>query len=419
MTEEIVFCKGGGCTAKLGPDLLSHVLGKIPRGEKDPDLLIGYDSRDDAAVYQITEDTAIVQTLDFFPPMLEDPYLFGQIAAANALSDIYAMGGTVKTALNILCFPEKMDLNILGKIMQGGAEKVIEAGGTLAGGHSIADADVKYGLSVMGIVNPKQIYANDKGRPSDVLIFTKKLGVGLVCNANRVGQAPKGAMEEAVASMTMLNKKAAKISHRYEIHACTDVTGFGFLGHLSEMINDAISAEIDSISIPVIKGAMHCAEEFLLTAAAQRNRNHVAERVTFSKYIPFAMEELLFDPQTSGGLLFAVKKEEAANVLAPYILIVQLIFSGILFAMEGMADYISYVMISRWGMEALGSIANLNDLPLKIQMTVPTVPHEFESRFDSTPEHLLTVWAVLFGFIVVFLLVGNILLHRVSKDTKG
>ena len=244
--------------------------------------------------------------------MLEDPYLFGQIAAANALSDIYAMGGTVKTALNILCFPEKMDLNILGKIMQGGAEKVIEAGGTLAGGHSIADADVKYGLSVMGIVNPKQIYANDKGRPSDVLIFTKKLGVGLVCNANRVGQAPKGAMEEAVASMTMLNKKAAKISHRYEIHACTDVTGFGFLGHLSEMINDAISAEIDSISIPVIRGAMHCAEEFLLTAAAQRNRNHVAERVTFSKYIPFAMEELLFDPQTSGGLLFAVQKEDAA-----------------------------------------------------------------------------------------------------------
>ena len=285
MTEEIVFCKGGGCTAKLGPDLLSHVLGKIPRGEKDPDLLIGYDSRDDAAVYQITEDTAIVQTLDFFPPMLEDPYLFGQIAAANALSDIYAMGGTVKTALNILCFPEKMDLNILGKIMQGGAEKVIEAGGTLAGGHSIADADVKYGLSVMGIVNPKQIYANDKGRPSDVLIFTKKLGVGLVCNANRVGQ---------------------------EIHACTDVTGFGFLGHLSEMINSSISAEIDSISIPVIKGAMHCAEEFLLTAAAQRNRNHVAERVSFSRYIPFAMEELLFDPQTSGGLLFAVKKEDAA-----------------------------------------------------------------------------------------------------------
>jgi selenide,water dikinase len=143
MPQEIVFCKGGGCTAKLGPDLLSHVLAKLPRGEKDSNLLIGYDSCDDAAVYKISDDTAVVQTLDFFPPMVDDPYTFGQIAAANALSDIYAMGGTVKTALNIVCFPEKMDLNILGKIMQGGADKVIEAGGTLAGGHSIADSDVK------------------------------------------------------------------------------------------------------------------------------------------------------------------------------------------------------------------------------------------------------------------------------------
>ena len=315
MTEEIVFCKGGGCTAKLGPDLLSHVLGKIPRGEKDPDLLIGYDSRDDAAVYQITEDTTIVQTLDFFPPMLEDPYLFGQIAAANALSDIYAMGGMVKTALNILCFPEKMDLNILGKIMQGGAEKVIEAGGMLAGGHSIMDADVKYGLSVTGVVHPDHIYGNNQGQPSDMLILTKKLGVGLVCNANRVNLAPEGAMKEAIDSMTLLNRKAAEISHHYEIHACTDVTGFGFLGHLSEMINEQISAEIDSISIPVISGAIHCAEEFLLTAAAQRNRNHVKERVEFASKIPFSMEELLFDPQTSGGLLFAVRGDQAGEFL--------------------------------------------------------------------------------------------------------
>ena len=190
MPQEIVFCKGGGCTAKLGPDLLSHVLSKLPKGEKDSNLLVGYDSCDDAAVYRISEDTAIVQTLDFFPPMVDDPYTFGQIAAANALSDIYAMGGTVKTALNIVCFPEKMDLNILGKIMQGGADKVIEAGGTLAGGHSIADSDVKYGLSVMGTVHPEHIYSNNTGQPSDVLILTKKLGVGLVCNANRVGEAP-------------------------------------------------------------------------------------------------------------------------------------------------------------------------------------------------------------------------------------
>ena len=315
MAEEIVFCKGGGCTAKLGPDLLSHVLDKLPRGEKDPNLLIGYDSKDDAAVYRVSDEVAVVQTLDFFPPMLDDPYLFGQIAATNALSDIYAMGGTVKTALNIVCFPEQMDLNILGKIMQGGAEKVIEAGGTLAGGHSIMDNDVKYGLSVTGVVHPDHIYGNNQGQPSDVLILTKKLGVGLVCNGNRVGLAPEGAMEEAAASMTTLNKKAAEISHHYEIHACTDVTGFGFLGHLSEMINEEISAEIDSISIPVIRGAIHCAEEFLLTAAAQRNRNHVGDRVEFSSWIPFSMEELLFDPQTSGGLLFAVKPEQAGAFL--------------------------------------------------------------------------------------------------------
>ena len=315
MTEEITFCRGGGCTAKLGPDLLSHVLSKIPKGEKDPDLLIGYDSKDDAAVYRISDDTAVVQTLDFFPPMLDDPYLFGQIAAANALSDIYAMGGVVKTALNIVCFPEKMDLNILGKILQGGAEKVIEAGGMLAGGHSIMDADVKYGLSVTGVVHPDHIYGNNQGQPSDMLILTKKLGVGLVCNANRVNLAPEGAMEEAIASMTLLNRKAAEISHHYEIHACTDVTGFGFLGHLSEMINEEISAEIDSISIPVIRGAIHCAEEFLLTAAAQRNRNHVGARVEFLSWIPFSMEELLFDPQTSGGLLFAVRGDQAGEFL--------------------------------------------------------------------------------------------------------
>jgi selenide,water dikinase len=315
MPQEIVFCKGGGCTAKLGPDLLSHVLAKLPRGEKDSNLLIGYDSCDDAAVYKISDDTAVVQTLDFFPPMVDDPYTFGQIAAANALSDIYAMGGTVKTALNIVCFPEKMDLNILGKIMQGGADKVIEAGGTLAGGHSIADSDVKYGLSVMGTVHPEHIYSNNTGQPSDVLILTKKLGVGLVCNANRVGEAPLGAIEDAVSSMTTLNKAASEISHAFDIHACTDVTGFSFLGHLSEMLNDDITALIDSISIPVITGALRCADEFFLTAAAQRNRNHVGDKVCFAKNIPFSMEEVLFDPQTSGGLLFAVKATEADEFL--------------------------------------------------------------------------------------------------------
>ena len=176
MSEPIVFCKGGGCTAKLGPGVLERVLSRLPKGEPDPALLVGFDSRDDGAVFRVSDDLAVIQTLDFFPPMVEDPYLFGQIAAANALSDVYAMGGEVKTALNIVCFPEKMDLNVLGRILQGGAEKVAEAGGSLVGGHSIADDGVKYGLSVMGFVDPKRILTNVGAAPGDRLILTKKLG---------------------------------------------------------------------------------------------------------------------------------------------------------------------------------------------------------------------------------------------------
>lgn len=305
MTEKIEFCRGGGCTAKLGAGVLSRVLSRLPRGEEDENLLVGFDSRDDAAVYRISDDTAIVQTLDFFPPMVEDPYLFGQIAAANALSDIYAMGGQVKTALNIVCFPEKMDLNILGEILRGGAEKVTEAGGILAGGHSIADDGVKYGLSVMGKVHPDRIYQNNGGREGDQLILTKKLGVGIVCTAARVGEASQAAMDEAVRSMTMLNKYAAEICRNYEIHGCTDVTGFGFLGHLREMLDGKLSCQIWADQIPVIREAAEYADEFLLTAAGQRNRNFAEGYVEFCG-VPFSVEEILFDPQTSGGLLIAV-----------------------------------------------------------------------------------------------------------------
>ena len=314
MDEKILFCKGGGCTAKLGAGILNRVLERLPKGPKDENLLIGYDSKDDAAVYQISDDTAIVQTLDFFPPMVEDPYTFGKIAATNALSDVYAMGGEVKTALNIVCFPETVDLNILGEIMRGGSGKVIEAGGTLAGGHSIADSDVKYGLSVTGVVHPKKIYPNNNGKPGDKLILTKKLGVGIVCTANRVGEASKDAMEQAVTSMTTLNKYASKISKNYEIHACTDVTGFSFLGHLHEMLDKKLSAIVYADRLPVIREALDYADEFLLTAAGQRNRNHMEGYVKFEN-IPFAMEEVLFDPQTSGGLLFAVKETEALKLL--------------------------------------------------------------------------------------------------------
>ena len=313
--ENIVFCKGGGCTAKLGAGTLSRVLSMLPKGTPDENLLIGYDSKDDAAVYQISEDVAFVQTLDFFPPMVDDPYIFGQIAATNALSDIFAMGGEVKTALNIVCFPEDMDLNVLGKIMQGGAEKVIEAGGTLAGGHSIADEGVKYGLSVTGVVHPKKIYANNQGQPGDILVLTKKLGVGIICTANRIGEASKEAMEEAITSMTTLNKCAAEISRDYRVHACTDVTGFSFLGHLHEMMDGKHSCIVESKQVPVMKDALCYADEFYLTAAAQKNRNHVEGFVQFED-ISFAMEEVLFDPQTSGGLLLAVHPEDADEMVA-------------------------------------------------------------------------------------------------------
>ena len=315
MEEKTLFCKGGGCTAKLGPGILSRVLERLPKGPEDENLLIGYDSKDDAAVYRITDDIAIVQTLDFFPPMVEDPYTFGKIAATNALSDIYAMGGEVKTALNIVCFPESMDLNILGEIMRGGSEKVIEAGGILAGGHSIADSDVKYGLSVTGLVNPNKMYPNNNGRPGDVLILTKRLGVGIVCTANRVGEASPEAMEAAMTSMTTLNKYAAECCRKYDINACTDITGFGLLGHLHEMMDSRLSCRIHTDSLPIIPEALDYAEEFLLTAAAQRNRNHVGEYVCFDN-TPFAMEEILFDPQTSGGLLISLSAEQAPALLA-------------------------------------------------------------------------------------------------------
>ena len=314
MDNEKLFCKGGGCTAKLGAGILSRVLERLPKFDKDPALLIGYDSKDDAAVYKLTDEVAVVQTLDFFPPMVDDPYTFGQIAATNALSDIWAMGGQVKTALNIVCFPEKSDLNILGEMMRGGAEKVAEAGGVLAGGHSIADSDVKYGLSVMGVVHPDHIYANNTPQTGDCLVLTKRLGVGILCTANRVGEASAEAMAAAITSMTTLNKYAAQCCRAYEVHACTDVTGFSFLGHLHEMMDGAHSCRIEAGAVPVFSEALRHADEFLLTAAGQRNRNHTGPFVRFEN-VPFAMEEVLFDPQTSGGLLVALPKEQAAALV--------------------------------------------------------------------------------------------------------
>lgn len=313
--EDKLFCTGGGCTAKLGPQVLERVLSRLKKPEqRDERLLVGFDSGDDAAVYRITEDLAILQTLDFFPPMVEDPYTFGQIAAANALSDIYAMGGRPHIALNIVCFPEEMDLNILGKIMEGGNSKVMEAGATLAGGHSIADDSVKYGLSVTGTVHPDRLYRNDTPRKGDVLLLTKPLGTGIICSAQRMGDCPEESFQRAVESMTTLNKKVGEALAEREVHAVTDVTGFGLACHLLEMVGEKFTAHIDSLSLPVLPHALSLAENFYITAAAQRNRNHGKGKVEFRK-VPFAYEEVVFDPQTSGGLLVSLPREEAEKYL--------------------------------------------------------------------------------------------------------
>ena len=334
--EQIEFCKGGGCTAKLGPDILDRVLSRLPAQKKDPDLLVGFDTNDDAAVYRVSGDRAIVQTLDFFPPMVDDPYLFGQIAAANAMSDIWAMGGRPVTALNIVCFPQSWDLNILGRIMQGGAEKVAEAGASLCGGHSINDNDVKYGLSVTGLIDPAHVLTNVGARAGDRLLLTKPLGTGIVCTAGRVKAADPASMDEAVRSMTTLNKYAAEVLSRYEVHACTDVTGFSLLGHLSEMlgmkrrasgfsdaadgsanqpVSSPLGAVIHTSAVPHFRRVRTFVEEdFFITANGQRNRNHLGDLVEFQN-TAFWQQELLFDPQTSGGLLAAVPNEIADEVL--------------------------------------------------------------------------------------------------------
>ena len=291
-------------------------MSKLPKCKPDPNLLIGFDSADDAAVYKVSDEIAVVQTVDFFPPMVDDPYTFGKIAATNALSDVYAMGGEVKTAMNIVCFPQNWDLNMLGEILRGGSEKVIEAGGVLVGGHSINDVDVKYGLSVMGLVHPDKIYANNGGHPGDKLIMTKRLGVGIISTAHRVGEASQEAMDAAIESMTSLNKYAAECCKKYEIHGCTDITGFGFLGHLHEMVDGKLSCRVYADQVPVFPEALEYADEFLLTAVGQQNRNHAGRFIHFDEDISFAMQEVMFDPQSSGGLLIVLPADQADNLLS-------------------------------------------------------------------------------------------------------
>jgi selenide,water dikinase len=293
---------------------LAEQLKKLPLFH-DPRLVTGFESSDDAAVYRLGADTAIISTVDFFPPMVEAPHLFGQIAAANALSDVYAMGGKAICALNLVCFPQKMDQEILGQILLGGAEKVAEAGAALCGGHSIYDHEPKYGLAVTGLVHPDKVLRNNTCAEGDGLILTKALGVGLIMSAVRAGLAKDEEYAAATASMTRLNKYAAEKLAAYPVNACTDVTGFGLLAHAAEMAGSGHSLTINFDSLPCLPGALGYAADYLATAAGQRNRNHIAASADFSGLSP-AQQELLFDPQTSGGLLISLPLGQAEKLLA-------------------------------------------------------------------------------------------------------
>jgi len=307
------FTSCGGCIAKLPQGMLVDVLSKIPRFS-DPNLLVGFETSDDGAVYKLTDDLAIINTLDFFPPMVDDPYLFGKIAAANALSDIYAMGGEVISALNIVCFPEEEDPAILGEILRGGAEKVMEAGGVLCGGHSINDKEPKYGLSVTGVVHPDRIMHNNRCKIGDRIILTKPLGVGMVTTSYKAGEASAESYHQAVHSMQMLNKYAYEIARNYRVNSCTDVTGFGFLGHLNEMVTQEYSIRVDAESVLFIQEAKRLAAEYLITGGGAKNRMFLRDKVSLQG-LSMPMEEILFDPQTSGGLLISIHKDDADALL--------------------------------------------------------------------------------------------------------
>lgn len=288
--------------------MLKDIVEKIPV-ISDEKLLVGFNTADDGAVYKLRDDLAIIQTLDFFPPLVDDMYVFGQIAAANALSDVAAMGGKAITALNILAFPDDGNKEDLHALMRGGAEKVAEAGAVLCGGHSIADTGVKYGLSVMGTVHPDKILQNNTCKIGDKIILTKPLGVGIVTTGYKKGKASKTAYQQAIETMTALNTVTMDIACDFPISAATDVTGFGFLGHLNEMVAE-YSIVVDSGKIMQIDEAFQLAESGLATAGGKKNRQSLQDDVEYSG-ITDAMLELLFDPQTSGGLLISLDAQNA------------------------------------------------------------------------------------------------------------
>ena len=293
------------------------MLGKLAR-QHDPNVLVGFDHADDAGVYQIAPDQALVQTVDFFTPIVDDPYTFGQIAATNALSDVYAMGGKPLTALALVCFPEKADLEILQQILAGGLSKMVEAGCTVIGGHSIRDEETKFGYAVTGFIHPKKILANRGAKPGDALVLTKALGTGVISTAIKKEKAKQEWIDGAVQSMTTLNKRAAVVirDSAFRINAMTDVTGFGLIGHAREMaLASDVSLELCASRVPLLSGALECVRAGYIPGGLNNNRDFAECLVEYDDAVPDDVRALLFDPQTAGGLLISIASEDAGNLI--------------------------------------------------------------------------------------------------------
>jgi selenide,water dikinase len=314
--------KAAGCAAKLSPRVLDQVLRTLPK-QTDPNVLVGFETSDDAGVYRISPEIALVHTVDFFTPIVDDPFLFGQIAAANALSDVYAMGGRPMSALSLVGFPDRGDSAVLGEIMRGGLAKMTEAGCFVIGGHSIRDDDLKFGYAVTGVVHPDHVWRNVGARPGDVLLFTKALGTGVIATALKKGTASAESVTASTASMTQLNRPAAEAliksdpAHK-SIHAVTDVTGFSLLGHAREMALGnppsgipSVSLEISHAEIEYLPGAADCARAGNASMGLNNNRDFIGDCAAFADSVPEEFRLLLFDPQTSGGLLVAIAPDAA------------------------------------------------------------------------------------------------------------
>ena len=305
-----------GCGAKVGAGTLVKMLDGF-RTHTDPRLIVGYDKSDDASVYVVSDDTAIVQTTDFFPPIVDDPFLYGQIAATNALSDVYAMGGEPKLALNIMCLADSMDDKTVREILRGGYDKAYEAGAIITGGHTIHGAEPIYGLAVTGFVHPKRVLTNSGAKPGDVLILTKPLGVGVLTTAAKADLVKPETMHAIYKQMATLNKTARDIMLRFTVHSCTDVTGFSLMGHSFEMAQGSgMSLHIDALSVPFHMEALEFADMGFIPAGAYRNRTYVEKGILKKCEIPRALEDIFYDPQTSGGLLIAIAEKDAKDCLA-------------------------------------------------------------------------------------------------------